>query len=435
MATYTPNLNLEKPDSSDAFGDFRESYNDNMDKIDAGIGSGGGHIIIDPNGTQMAQESGLQFTGGVTVTDDNVNGVTVVDITGGGGGSSVFLNTIYSDTEKRIGYWRDNKPLYQKTLIFQNAQRGRVDNLPHNISDVDFIFVDSWEFKRSSSGIIGFENTNSSYWANLFQITNTAISYRIGESWGAGDLYVNVRYTKTTDTPEPNPQFGNVIYLPTIYSDEERQVGVWRDNKPLYQRTWDISDLSISYNSWTISSIPIGSMETIVNVLAINQNGKAFWGDVMASLEVDATYVSFQTGRNAVNERYRYVTIQYTKTTDTAGSGNWNTDGIPTHHYSTNEQVIGTWIDGKPLYEVMVDGLSINPSTSWSGAFATSLGIKVPVNVTFYNALSGGNPITVFVNEVQQYSGGIRIKVNSSFNPSRTINAMVIQYTKQADYT
>lgn len=96
MATYTTNFNLEKPDSSDAFGDFRASYNGNMDIIDANLGSGGGHTIIDPNGTQMAQESGLQFTGGVTVTDDNVNGVTVVNVTGGGGGSvnDVLVNGV-----------------------------------------------------------------------------------------------------------------------------------------------------------------------------------------------------------------------------------------------------------------------------------------------------------------------------------------------------
>lgn len=40
MATYTPNYNLEKPDSTDNFGDFRESYNDNMDIIDANLGGG-----------------------------------------------------------------------------------------------------------------------------------------------------------------------------------------------------------------------------------------------------------------------------------------------------------------------------------------------------------------------------------------------------------
>ena len=38
MATYTPNYNLEKPDASDEFRDFRVSYNDNMDIIDSNMG-------------------------------------------------------------------------------------------------------------------------------------------------------------------------------------------------------------------------------------------------------------------------------------------------------------------------------------------------------------------------------------------------------------
>ena len=38
MATYTPNYNLEKPDASDEFKDFRASYNDNMDIIDSNMG-------------------------------------------------------------------------------------------------------------------------------------------------------------------------------------------------------------------------------------------------------------------------------------------------------------------------------------------------------------------------------------------------------------
>lgn len=45
MATYTSNYNLEKPDASDPFGDFRESYNDNLDIIDANLGGGGGDTV------------------------------------------------------------------------------------------------------------------------------------------------------------------------------------------------------------------------------------------------------------------------------------------------------------------------------------------------------------------------------------------------------
>lgn len=39
-----------------------------------------GHTIVNPSGTDMAQEDKLQFTGKVNVTDDSVNGKTIVDI-------------------------------------------------------------------------------------------------------------------------------------------------------------------------------------------------------------------------------------------------------------------------------------------------------------------------------------------------------------------
>lgn len=97
MATYTPNLNLYMPDATDDFGEFREEHNDNMVKIDNAIGGGGGgggHTIVDENGADMPAESKLQFTGNVSVTDDNVNGATVVDILGGGNVDDVEVNGV-----------------------------------------------------------------------------------------------------------------------------------------------------------------------------------------------------------------------------------------------------------------------------------------------------------------------------------------------------
>ena len=83
MATYTSNYNLEKPEATDPFGDFRQSYNSNMNIIDANLGGGGGsggHTILDPDGNSLPQENALQFTGAVSVSDDNVNGRTVVNV-------------------------------------------------------------------------------------------------------------------------------------------------------------------------------------------------------------------------------------------------------------------------------------------------------------------------------------------------------------------
>lgn len=93
MATYTTNYNLEKPEASDQFGDFRTSYNSNMDIIDANLGGGGsGDTVswtqIQTTGTKIA-EIDINGTsqdvyaptggGGGSVNDVLVNGVSVVD--------------------------------------------------------------------------------------------------------------------------------------------------------------------------------------------------------------------------------------------------------------------------------------------------------------------------------------------------------------------
>jgi len=82
MATYTPNYNLEKPDATDNFGDFRASYNANMDTIDKNLGGGGG--------------------GGVT--DVEVNGTSVV----AGGVAEVTVPTQTSDLNNDSGFLTDS---------------------------------------------------------------------------------------------------------------------------------------------------------------------------------------------------------------------------------------------------------------------------------------------------------------------------------------
>ena len=81
MATYTTNYNLYKPDSADDFKDFRTEFNGNMDIIDQNLsGGGGGHTIVDESGSNLPNETKLQFTDGLQAVDDNVNGKTVVSL-------------------------------------------------------------------------------------------------------------------------------------------------------------------------------------------------------------------------------------------------------------------------------------------------------------------------------------------------------------------
>lgn len=93
MATLTPNYNLSKPDAGDQFDAFRQSYNDNMDIIDANLGGGSGDTVtwtqiqatgtkiaeIDINGTSQDVYAPTGGGGGGSVNDVLVNGVSVVD--------------------------------------------------------------------------------------------------------------------------------------------------------------------------------------------------------------------------------------------------------------------------------------------------------------------------------------------------------------------
>lgn len=53
MSSYTPNLNLYKPDDSDDYKDFREGFNDNMDILDQG---GGGSSYTAGDGIDITSD-------------------------------------------------------------------------------------------------------------------------------------------------------------------------------------------------------------------------------------------------------------------------------------------------------------------------------------------------------------------------------------------
>ena len=91
---------------------------------------------------------------------------------------------------------------------------------------------------------------------------------------------------------------------PLIYSEDEREVGTWIDDKPLYAKTVE-----------TNASVPGGAVLIYRQVLTSK----------------DCLY--------------------YTKTADTPGSGTYNSLSEQMVHYCINEKLIGTWTDGKPLYQ------------------------------------------------------------------------------------
>lgn len=141
-------------------------------------------------------------------------------------------------------------------------------------------------------------------------------------------------------------------FPPLIYSEEEREIGVWRDGKPLYQKTISCGALPSS-SSKTIAH-GILNADQIVYCLgyAIDNNGGVLvlpypsTGTSWITFDINRTNVIIYVGQNRSGYN-GWLTLRYTKTTDTAGSAQWSTQGSyisseviqTTGNYDNNTQV------------------------------------------------------------------------------------------------
>lgn len=222
----------------------------------------------------------------------------------------------------------------------------------------------------------------------------------------------------------------DTYFYPIIYSTEERQIGVWTDGKPLYQRTVITPsgiDIGVSSSSWTNTGIDVSSLniEKIISSFGISTDG-TYQGTILAYVENDNLTV--QTTRNG-NGWVVSFTIQYTKTTDVAGSGDWTPQGTPAVHYSTDEKVIGTWIDGNTIYEKTYDvsssPIDLSPNT-WVDTPFSATNITRIIN---FSALSsdGSNIGWLGVSRNGNY-----IRLQNVRNSNIPIAILTIQYTKSS---
>lgn len=160
-------------------------------------------------------------------------------------------------------------------------------------------------------------------------------------------------------------------YPPLIYSDEEREVGVWRDGKPLYEKTKVFSGVSSTNGSISFDVTDIGIVflanfgelyEGCTMPYIHGENQGLTVGGFFDNKSTGLTW-EFRSGGQAEAPLYGFMTIRYTKTTDTPGSGIWNGQGGIAHHYSLQETIVGTWHNGKPLYEkTIIFDTGVTPS-------------------------------------------------------------------------
>ena len=138
-----------------------------------------------------------------------------------------------------------------------------------------------------------------------------------------------------------------------IYSTDEKMIGQWIDGKPLYQKTIDCGALPNAASKEVAHNI--SNISNIVSCVgqAFDSSGASIplpfqnvdTASQGVSIYANITIVKLITGIDRSSLANSYVTLCYTKTTDSPISIGSDTD------YSTTEKIVGTWLDGNPLWQ------------------------------------------------------------------------------------
>lgn len=319
-----------------------------------GGGGGGSNVSITPT-----------LSTGTKIADFEIDGVSgaLYAPSGGGGGGGGSSQTI-ADV------------LWSGSATPSTA--GTDITLNHAISDYDFIVFIIEQGAGYSSVVtvptseltVGEAYINTGYSGSQMDVFFTYVT----------DTSINVKSSASAQPTTYTKIVGLKIcgtLAPMIYSTEEREVGVWVDDKPLYQKTYDLNNMTVPDNTWTNNllnttgtGINITHYEGIFGIGSANYEFSDFSyyrnsGEFFtAMIAVDNDDINVRPNMNAGTPvTINRVTIQYTKNSDTPGSGSYGTLGVPMVTYNGDEKVIGTWFD-ETLYEksYIIDNLASNPS-------------------------------------------------------------------------
>lgn len=143
-------------------------------------------------------------------------------------------------------------------------------------------------------------------------------------------------------------QEGDIGY----YSTDEKIIGRWTNGKPLYQKIFKGTVTKDSTGVFT-SVATLDIEDVVLYTGVINRyNGSNGILPITYQWQTAGDYVGsyIANGNIYIGTHYGgdvHITLQYTKKSDSAAT---TIETKPTH-YSTDEQVVGTWVDGKPIYQ------------------------------------------------------------------------------------
>lgn len=190
-----------------------------------------------------------------------------------------------------------------------------------------------------------------------------------------------------------NPSTTGAIDKAYMFSTDEKLIGQWIDGKPLYQKVVQLNPVTAS-SAAVSTPHGISNLGDVVELRGIwHANHQWFMTLPRAESSIKGAkatntidmYAGPEYIMIAVGEAFGTMTgawaiIRYTKSTDTAVSiGNEN-------NYSTGETIVGTWIDGKPLYQrtIIIDNPAFtggDRTRVYEKYWALNTSVDIPVSV------------------------------------------------------
>ena len=334
------------------------------------------------------------------------------------GSGYTTLSDYYSTEERVVGRWIDGKPLYQKTWDFGSNPV----IIPSNTWVDTPITVSSINAEKFISALATSESTNS--WNVLTAADQTYVRLNQTRSGQMTVKYLTLTYTKSTDTAGTGPTPGNLIYLPALYSEEERVVGVWTDGKPLYQKTYHFSTRVVLASGVNENILQLPSEMVLISGIAHDTDYSFVQNQIQIGKNNGYLYIY-----NAKNGSIGLcdITLQYIKSTDQPGSGKYLPDGQYSHHYSTSEHIVGTWIDGSTIYERTWDLGSeiLIQNNSWYTTNISNIEMSKVIRVDAMNATGTYRSL-----EASCDTGNYVQLITTRTNTTDSVQYLTLQYTK-----
>lgn len=224
----------------------------------------------------------------------------------------------------------------------------------------------------------------------------------------------------------------------TIYSTTEHVVGSYM-GKPLYQKTY--YKASLSNNVWNMNVGTISSLDELVELKGVVKDST-----VNLYYELNSTYPSDTLVMGLVTSDGRidvycarqndtwvdcYVTVRYTKTTDTTSPVEYASP----NDYSTSEKIVGTWVDGKPIYQKVYS--IYMTSDTYTAPFLPEVDDIISIN--FMSRDSRNSYSHPYYSGTNDYSrvyvenGNLLVKLGSAYPTKPATVNIIIQYTKTTD--